>query len=241
MGKIKSNKIKIFNKIEKAGIFSLCIATFSSPLLLKISLDYEFLWLGKTAAEVGDAIGGISAPFVGVLAAFLVYKSFEAQIIANKQQLELIKTSHEDQMTILASEMNFNYLNSLIQDSIDSFNYLQVNFTENPRDNFFGVNCFEHVVDSMHDGVNRNDGMINEFMDHLILKLKLLEKVVENLCSSKLDKGIKDIKKYTIHIFIVALLEGFIEEILNVKKSDLTNKKLGEIMKIYDTIIEQLD
>jgi len=51
-------------------------------VLIKLS---TFTWLsGK--GEIGNAIGGITAPFVGLTGAILVYLSFEQQIEANRIQ-----------------------------------------------------------------------------------------------------------------------------------------------------------
>jgi len=56
-----------------------------SPVIFKNIGIFSWMGLGKTTAEIGNAIGGISAPFIGVFAAILVYKSYEAQIRANKE------------------------------------------------------------------------------------------------------------------------------------------------------------
>ena len=41
--------------------------------------------------QIGDTIGGITAPFVGLLGAYLVYQAFRAQIAANNVQVEANK------------------------------------------------------------------------------------------------------------------------------------------------------
>lgn len=71
-------------------IFTLCIVT-----LLQVWRSYPFV-VGQQSRlpqpnEIGDMLGGISGPFINLIAAVLVYRSFKAQIIANRtihQELE---------------------------------------------------------------------------------------------------------------------------------------------------------
>jgi len=47
-----------------------------------------FLWDFSQVGQVGDTIGGVTAPFVGLLGAYLVYQAFDAQVKANEIQSE---------------------------------------------------------------------------------------------------------------------------------------------------------
>ena len=84
---------------------------------------------------IGDTIGGITAPFVGLLAAFLVYKSFMAQLEANK---------------ILSKETTYNYINGLL---INTLTYITDNKYGHEVDNFlsqFGVYFSEAILKAMY-------------------------------------------------------------------------------------------
>lgn len=50
----------------------------------------------KNSGVVGDTIGGITAPAIGILSAILIYFSFRAQIKANAQVNDQIKKAHQD-------------------------------------------------------------------------------------------------------------------------------------------------
>lgn len=53
---------------------------------------FDLSWSG----QIGDTIGGITAPFVGLVGSFLVYKAFLAQIEANKIQATAIQNQSRD-------------------------------------------------------------------------------------------------------------------------------------------------
>jgi hypothetical protein len=78
--------MKTIKKILKSPEFFVLISggfIFTTPFLLTRSLvspEYSFADTG----QIGDTIGGLTAPFIGLLSAYLVYKSFLAQIQANK-------------------------------------------------------------------------------------------------------------------------------------------------------------
>ncbi|MDA3853280.1 MAG: hypothetical protein PF444_03445 [Bacteroidales bacterium] len=76
-------KLKNITPLQLALIIALIILIV--PALL--SLPYLFNWeifdlTGK--GEIGDAIGGITSPFINGLAAILVFVAFKEQIKANK-------------------------------------------------------------------------------------------------------------------------------------------------------------
>jgi len=103
-------------------IFGL-IAIFISPWLFTISLPFEWIDFSNTG-EIGDTIGGITAPIVNLIAAFLVYISFKAQIQANDIQVFATTTQRQDfeaEKERIAKRDNFNTLLTLIKENQDDF------------------------------------------------------------------------------------------------------------------------
>ena len=45
--------------------------------------EHEQSWIGRLH-NVGDAMGGMTAPLIGLISALLVYLSFQEQIVANR-------------------------------------------------------------------------------------------------------------------------------------------------------------
>jgi len=76
--------LKVFSRRSKRWLLflSIVLAICFPIVLIKLS---TFTWLsGK--GDIGNAIGGITSPFVGLIGAILVYLSFEQQIEANRIQ-----------------------------------------------------------------------------------------------------------------------------------------------------------
>ncbi|MFN8318097.1 MAG: hypothetical protein U0V54_01620 [Saprospiraceae bacterium] len=72
-----------FSNGESLLIYALILLIIFGPWLFTQSC-FQDIAFGPEAAWVGDTIGGITTPFLNLLAAFLVYKAFRAQIQANE-------------------------------------------------------------------------------------------------------------------------------------------------------------
>lgn len=82
-------------------------------MLLTINMNWKHGF--RNTGQIGDTIGGITAPFVGLLSAYLVYISFKAQIAANNKFAE--SRTHDLQIQTLNSWVLF------INDAINQFEY----------------------------------------------------------------------------------------------------------------------
>ncbi len=54
------------------------------------------VWDFSNTGQIGDTIGGITAPIINLLGAFLVYLSFEAQVRANKIQSKALEDEKKE-------------------------------------------------------------------------------------------------------------------------------------------------
>lgn len=104
-----------FMKEEKKGkwykkktIWFFCIGIiliFLMPLILTQGAFYSIFNFSETG-PIGDTIGGITAPFIGLLGATLVYISFEEQRKANKIQIDfLLFTANKERLMIESDEI----------------------------------------------------------------------------------------------------------------------------------------
>ncbi|WP_422359110.1 hypothetical protein [Reichenbachiella sp.] len=85
------------------GFLAFSILVFALPALLtqfKVTI-FDFTWSG----QIGDTIGGITAPFVGLFGAYLVYKAFLAQIKANEIQTKAIQNQLRDKEIDIAFKL----------------------------------------------------------------------------------------------------------------------------------------
>lgn len=110
-----------FHSWEKWIVFILLIFIILGPYLFS-QLNWGISF-NETGA-IGDTIGGITAPFVNLLAAFLVYKSFTAQIQANEDQSIATRSqikSQKDELELLRRETSANYINNIFNNTVNSF------------------------------------------------------------------------------------------------------------------------
>lgn len=65
------------------------------PWLLTQNWLYRIAAFGESTGPIGDTIGGLTAPFIGLLSAFLVYRALRAQIDANHIQAQAIAETNK--------------------------------------------------------------------------------------------------------------------------------------------------
>ncbi len=92
-----------------ASLLVIIVVLFSLVFLFTRPAIFPFLSLTDTG-EIGDTIGGITSPVINLIAAYLVYVSFLAQVKANKKQLEISTKQFETlEKEILESSRDRNY------------------------------------------------------------------------------------------------------------------------------------
>ncbi|MGN7514483.1 MAG: hypothetical protein ACTHOM_08915 [Allomuricauda sp.] len=90
-------------------IVGLVLFAFTAPYLFtQFSMGPSF----ENSGEIGDTIGGLTAPFINLAAGFLVYKSFTAQIQANLDQ----RRNHDKQMRLIRKEQALSSLSYLFKE-----------------------------------------------------------------------------------------------------------------------------
>ncbi|WP_258100280.1 hypothetical protein [Marinoscillum pacificum] len=86
--KKESKKDSTTKSVEKLLIIALVIAIISPWVLTREAIFKVLDLSGK--GEIGDVIGGLTAPVINIVAAYLVYLAFKEQKKANDTQLEAI-------------------------------------------------------------------------------------------------------------------------------------------------------
>ncbi|MDA3912372.1 MAG: hypothetical protein PF448_13545 [Bacteroidales bacterium] len=160
--------------------------------------------------EFGDAIGGITAPFVGILAAALVYLSFRQQLKAN-QMLKEIQIEQSIQANI--SEIIVK-----TTEKLDTYKYGK---TESAR----AVAQVEKVFSKNTE--NNNCQCILNIVPHLALlneRIDAINKTYELIDSEELVKGYKS----NLHKKLEILLSSYYPKFYSI------NNSLG---KVPETII----
>lgn len=109
--------ILIFNWVNKHPVRSFFIyfgLILLLPLVFTIKTDINRINFTNTG-QIGDTIGGITAPFIGLISAYLIYISFKQQFLANQM---IIESRQED-----AVVQNINLLVNRIEKAINDFSY----------------------------------------------------------------------------------------------------------------------
>jgi hypothetical protein len=181
--------------------------------------------------EIGDAIGGMTAPIIGLFSAFLVYIAFREQKKANEIQLDLIK----EQKKSSKEEREYRY----ILDKISSIekNILNFEFTEiNNKDKENGTKGLKRLFEysfrksiMTNYSLNLNISMYNE----MLYNFKMIDKLMIRIKESSLDIEIK----YTFLNEIKLLFNNLIEPNINyelMKNEKIT--KFNFIIEISDCL-----
>lgn len=114
-GKEKTKKnIKIKDNTVLKIVVLLLIISIISPYILTRESFVGISFEGK--GEIGDVIGGTTAPFINLIAAILVFVSFRQQVAANENQTDVNE--------VLMKTTNHAYIEKLYNDVITSHNYL---------------------------------------------------------------------------------------------------------------------
>ncbi len=124
--------------------------------------------------EIGDAIGGMTAPIIGLFSAFLVYIAFREQKKANEIQLKQIKD--QELNVIIEKETNY-YSDKIIR--IEKM-ILEFRFNIDGRHDFeiTGVNAIRHMFMYSKNGIIKVPHSYHEFyyiinsISDLIIKIE---------------------------------------------------------------------
>lgn len=98
---IKEEIVKL-DKVVKWILISGVVVLIAMPIVAT-QLDWFFDY--TNTGQIGDTIGGLTAPVIGVVSALLIYFSFRAQINANR----IIQDQIDDQKLEDASKRNFEH------------------------------------------------------------------------------------------------------------------------------------
>lgn len=193
MPKDPKNKVSILTKREKGFLIALLLFTVIAPYLF--TRDWGFFHFDPVSGAIGDSIGGITAPFIGLIAAYLVYKSFEAQIIANKQ----LREDHDKQMNLIISEQSVNFLLNFYKE-IENDYYVQVNDEHNADTLIYSLRQFDKLRTEKFNPISKSQ--------------------VEVIANQKLEISLRPVA-YIYHSFIL-FLKAAIEII---ERTEDTNTK----------------
>ncbi|MDP1817558.1 MAG: hypothetical protein Q8K92_24070 [Leadbetterella sp.] len=225
---MKEEKIKEINSIlDKAkwllGIGILVILIM--PFLLTFEFFHERFNFSETG-QIGDTIGGITAPFLNLIGAFLIFYALKAQVTANELVQRQIDKENDNKECETEAK-NLNQLYSYLLDSINSFKFTTLPLedlrnTENidTEVEYSGGDAFYHLFsqirchyhgtpEELHKTQSVSELMSVLKIMHLILeKLKytksnnkeIIETLTKNLFDYKIITRIRDEEIETLRV-----------------------------------------
>ncbi|RZT96627.1 hypothetical protein EV201_1268 [Ancylomarina subtilis] len=141
-------KIKKVDYNKRANI-ALGVGAFAVLVLPFIFTQFPSIIDFTETGQIGDTIGGITAPFVGLVGAMLVYYSFKQQMIANQIQIDAItdiKTENRDaQLVGIVNDLSKKILNAINEFEITSDFIFKNEESKEKVEKFFGLEgivCF---------------------------------------------------------------------------------------------------
>ena len=170
-------EIKQNNRLRQSKLllFIGIILAIISPFLLTRSMGIISF---ENTGQIGDTIGGITAPIVNLVGAILVYYAFLVQLDANRLIFQQIKDEKEEQRI----NQNRNYVFELYKHLKDEFSTFSVQ--EEKR---IGSRDTERTVMVEYKGIEAINKMLYNLMSHRkgfgdeIYKLKEFQNMVELL------------------------------------------------------------
>ncbi|WP_074406653.1 hypothetical protein [Aquimarina megaterium] len=182
-------------------------------LFTRPAIFSSFVLLEK--GEIGDTIGGITAPITNIIGAVLVYWSFKAQIDANKKQFDILKSEINESNKDRNYELVINLFKDLKED------YHRISTNEGSRTGssalYFFIERHKQVAgsdpvfkkDSLYEHKNIRYGW--EFILHRYILL----------CEFVIYSEIRDVEK----LQILRLVLKFHETQLDVFSSYIRDRK----------------
>jgi len=223
-----------------------------SPILL--TRDFGLISFLETG-NIGDTIGGISAPITGLIGSILVFYALKAQIDANKliyDQFEYQKQeeSYKKLSLYITSQLDF------IRQDINDLNYRATRTTvtnknENEKTEYIDVKGTAAIGEVLYQSGFFNYSRNTESIFVKMPNLKLIQNILERLLSlmEKIDRSdflIED-KKHLLNVLdytYLNKLQPFLKKHESERKklSKGTNINYGipeEIYEVYDKINER--
>lgn len=162
------------------------------PFILTGEYFHERFNFSETG-QIGDTIGGITAPFMNLIGAFLVFYALQAQVKANELIQDQIDKDNEEKECENEGQ-NLNQLYSYLTDSINSFNFktLPLEQLKNTDDietktEFKGGEAFYHLFSQIrcHYHGTQDELHSHQAVSELLSVLKIMDLLLDKLKITK--------------------------------------------------------
>lgn len=187
--KVKEDEIKRTLKVGKILLLIGIPLCLLAPILFTLPLGWRDF---SNTGSIGDTIGGITAPFINILGAVLVFLALKAQIQANLViQNQINRHDEENKLEKESKQLNQYYSN--LKSSIDGFKFSTIdpwNIGKHTPDRPI-LEGSEAVYKMFSDYIcehhgSKEDMLSNPKITELISMLEICEKLLVRINSSKI-------------------------------------------------------
>lgn len=188
------------------------------PFLLTGQYFLERFNFSETG-QIGDTIGGITAPFMSLIGAFLVFYALKAQVKANELIQDQIEKDN-DEKECENEGQNLNQLYSYLTESIATFHFKTLPFellkniddTETEIE-FKGGEAFYHLFSQIRCHYHGSQEELRSFqsVSELLSILKIMELLLDKLKNTK-SKNKEILYTLVRHLFDYKIITRIREE-----------------------------
>lgn len=154
-------------------VLSCCIVVLILPWLLTRNCLSHIAAFGPNTGPIGDTIGGLTAPFIGLLSAILVYISFQEQVKANR--LVQVQITEET-------------LRRNLQESFEKIERLKGELRENTFDFIEGLTLDIHTLVNFQQAFENNDSTMLDLFNNVYGKGATLNSITSIIFRDKKNK-----------------------------------------------------
>jgi len=147
----------------------------------------------SVTGQIGDTIGGITAPFLNLIGAFLVFYALQAQVKANELIQDQIDKDNEAKECENEAQ-NLNQLYSYLTDNINSFHFKTFRIEQlknieetDTKTEFSGGEAFYHLFSQIrcHYHGTQEELHSNQAVSELLSILKIMDLLLDKLQNTK--------------------------------------------------------
>jgi hypothetical protein len=199
------------------------------------------VWDFSNTGEIGDTIGGITAPIINLVGAYLVYLSFQAQITANKIQNDALTDEKEKNANYRIYD-NYTSLYESLKNRLDNLEFVIDPIIHRGQDGsvtttnhlvYRGLNALNEYVIRIEDTEKYMYQKFNTFGIFLNFQfiLKSIEDLIERINdNNSIQKSEKEYLIKNIRLFYEGFLKTFAERIIAIyPETDSYNAELKRI------------
>jgi hypothetical protein len=204
---------------------------FLGFLILLIGSSFALLRFGEanclnTTGQIGDTIGGLTAPIINIVGSILIYASFVAQNKANK---------------ILADQNSFSAFHEMYKDVKHDFNSLifySSSYKEGKQ--YFGKKALGNFTTVLESRINSNDFVSNSFFDEIQFVMGNILFVGDVIDKSDLNQKEKQYLFNMLDFFYSTKVEKHITKIIELTNDNSKHRNFNIIIKAIHESFKKL-